>query len=126
MYNLFLDDERFPQTAIKLVTENVELYSDDRNWVIVRNFDEFVSEIKEMGMPNMISFDHDLADIKYKNGVMSFSYLEKTGFDCAKWLVNYCMDNNVTLPNYQVHSANPIGKQNIESYLMNYLKSIKK
>ena len=122
MYNLFLDDERFPQTAVTLVTEKVDMYKDDRDWVIVRNYDEFVDTILKNGLPDMISFDHDLADIKYDNGVMSFSYREKTGFDTAKWLVDYCMNNDVKLPNYQVHSANPVGKENIEKYLENFKK----
>jgi hypothetical protein len=116
MYNLFLDDERFPQTAITLVTENVDLYKDNNDWVIVRNYNEFVDMVNEMGMPNMVSFDHDLADINNDK--------EKTGFDAAKWLVDYCMDNDVKLPNYQVHSANPVGKENIKSYLENFSRFV--
>ena len=50
---------------------------------------------------------------------------EKTGFHCAKWLVDYCLDNDLRLPPFQVHSANPVGRQNIQSYLDNAKKYLK-
>jgi hypothetical protein len=124
MYNLFLDDERFPTTAQTLIEFNKELYTDDSNWIIVRDYSEFINYINDNGLPEMVSFDHDLADIKYVMGKTSFSFKEHTGYDCAKWLVEYCITNNLKLPNYQVHSANPIGKVNIQSYLQNAKKHI--
>jgi hypothetical protein len=45
-----------------------------------------------------------------------------SGYDCAKWLVEYCMDNDLDLPNWIVQSANPVGKDNINGLLNNYLK----
>lgn len=111
MRKIFIDDERFPTTAITLVESDMGMYKNDSDWVIVRTYDEFVNEVTKNGSPNYVSFDHDLADIDGDD--------EKTGFDCAKWLVDYCMDNNIMLPKYQVHSANPIGKKNINSYLGN-------
>ena len=50
------------------------------------------------------------------------NYVEKTGYDCAKWLVEYCIDNNKSLPKYAIQSANPVGKENINSLLMNFNK----
>jgi hypothetical protein len=50
------------------------------------------------------------------------TFSEKTGYDCAKWLVNFCMDNNLKLPEYYVHSMNPVGRRNILGYLDNYVK----
>lgn len=49
---------------------------------------------------------------------------EKTGYHCAKWLVEYCMDNNAPLPKWNIHSANPVGKENIKMLLENYGSSI--
>jgi hypothetical protein len=49
---------------------------------------------------------------------------EKTGFDCAKWLVNYCLERNLDLPEYFIHTMNPIGAENIKSLFENYKKSI--
>jgi len=46
----------------------------------------------------------------------------KTGYDCAKWLVGYCIDKNLALPLWNIQSANPVGKENINSLLNNYKK----
>lgn len=73
----------------------------------VFNFSEFVNYITKNGVPEVISFDHDLGE-------------EKTGYDCAKFLVNYCLDNDIPHINFIVHSQNPIGKENIEYLLNNF------
>lgn len=112
MYKLFLDDIRTP-LGVSLFSSN-PLYKYD-DWVIVRTYNEFVKIITERGLPLLVSFDHDLADF-------DINYDEKTGYDCAKWLVNYCIDNNLDLPDYLVHSWNNVGKDNIISYIENYKK----
>jgi hypothetical protein len=33
------------------------------------------------------------------------------------------MNNNLPLPKYNVHSQNPVGKENIEKYLNNFNKN---
>ena len=38
----------------------------------------------------------------------------------AKYLVEYCLAHQLPLPNYQVHSQNPVGKENIERLLENF------
>jgi len=48
---------------------------------------------------------------------------EKTGMDCAKWLVDEANKKNIKLPIIYVHSANPVGTENIISYINNYYKS---
>ena len=53
----------------------------------------------------------------YREGTIEY----ETGFDCAKWLVNYCIDNNKELPKWYKHSANPVGKENIDRYLTNFM-----
>ncbi len=123
---IFIDDERFPQTALRggLLEFDINLYENDSDWTIVRKYEEFVEEVTKNGFPDYVSFDHDLADISYSNGKMSWFYYEKTGYDCAKWLVDYCVDNGFKLPNYQVHSANSVGKKNIQSYLSNAKKHL--
>lgn len=132
MRKLFLDDVRMPINAYNLVTEKPGLYTSD-DWDIVRNYKEFVNYITTNGLPDLISFDHDLSleHIKYffNNGghqnppdPSDADFIEKTGYDCAKWLVNYVEDNNLKLPEYIVHSANPIGRKNIQTYLDNAKK----
>lgn len=91
-----------------------KLYLDDlrpitTDFVGLRSYTDFVAYITQNGLPNFISFDHDLG-------------LEESGFDCAKWLVNYCLDKKKELPEFTVHSQNPVGKQNIESLLNNFKK----
>ena len=123
-YNLFLDDERLPHnvTWVNL--------PESQHYTIVRNYNEFVDLITLRGIPRFVSYDHDLADSHYGHGLRGDqipydSYKEKTGYDCAKWLVNECMINGVKHPPYIVHSMNPVGKQNIISYVESYNKSIK-
>lgn len=76
----------------------------------VYSYKEFIMLITENGLPDFISFDHDLG-------------LEKTGYDCAKWLVEYCLDKNLMLPEFAVHSQNPVGKENIECLLENFKRN---
>lgn len=59
---LFLDDVRYPIEAYHYTKQDIFLRSD---WHIVRNYGQFVSRILEKGLPEMISFDHDLADEHY-------------------------------------------------------------
>lgn len=101
-----------------------KLYLDDvRNipndtYSLVRSFEEAVNYVKENGIPSFISFDHDL-------GLDENNKIAKTGFDFAKWLVEMDIDNIFLFPenfSFYVHSSNSVGKENIHSYLTNYLK----
>lgn len=124
-YYLFLDDERIPQMVTWVEIPLVE-------WVIVRNYNQFIDIIQKNGMPEAISFDHDLADEHYmeytaahdpkspsKGNIRYDKLKEKTGYDCAKWLAHYCIDKNIPVPVYYVHTMNPIGGDNIRSILEN-------
>ena len=89
-----------------------KIYLDDvrtipEGFIGLRSFTEFITYIKANGLPDFISFDHDLG-------------LQESGYDCAKWLVAYCLDNEMKLPDFVVHSQNPVGKQNIASLLSNF------
>jgi hypothetical protein len=82
----------------------------------VKSMKEFVEWILTNDLPTAICFDHDLG------GDEETSKLEPSGFDCAKWLVDYCIDNDEELPKWNVQSANPVGKDNINGLLISYLK----
>lgn len=133
--------------------EKVKIYLDDmrtpvdKNWVVVRDYSEFVSKVSEVGLENIdiISLDHDLGDTAMgeyfrnvaKNYVLDYSNIEeKTGYDCCKWLVNNFYDKNpkrlnmnridkksypIKFPEVVVHSANPIGSGNMMGYINNFL-----
>ena len=98
----------------------IKLFLDDirkapsKHWQTVTSYKEFTEQIKDKqdNLPEEISFDHDLGDI---NGEKEY-----TGYDCAKWLVEYCIDFDLDLPKFKVHSANPVGGENILKYLNNY------
>lgn len=124
MKYLFLDDVRQPTDAanyIYPVTDRV-MYRKN-NWEVVRSYDEFTNWILKNGLPDVISFDHDLEDAHYSfQGDYDSQGMERTGYHCAKWLVEFCMHEKLPLPEYYVHSMNPVGAENIETYLENYKK----
>lgn len=138
MKKLFLDDIRIPKDAIGLVPSNLNQFYWKDDWNIVRSYSEFCDYVQKFGLPDFVSFDHDLADDHYndlfsdenwkKNDsdiVLKYDeYKEKTGYECAKWLVDWCLENEKKLPDFIVHSANPVGKKNIESYLTNAKKHL--
>jgi hypothetical protein len=118
---LYLDDVRIP-------TEG--------EWEIVKNYDEFVAHIKMNGLENyeVISLDHDLGEgamIEYytntkPNYELDYNRIsEKTGMDCARYLVAEAMNKKIPLPTIYVHSANPIGAANIMGYINNYFRNCK-
>lgn len=115
-YYLFIDDERNPKDVTWVnLPKGVD-------WVVVRSFNEFVNTVLQKGLPVFVSFDHDLADAHYAN----MPSAEKTGYDCAKWLVDYCLDSNLNIPEFAVHSMNPVGAENIRRYLQNAKKFLSK
>lgn len=111
-YYLFLDDERMPNDVTWINLPK------DHPWNIVRTFESFKKFITENGIPDFVSFDHDLADFSNVDGVKT----EKTGVDCARWLVSYCIDNNEQLPQFSVHSKNPIRAKEISMTMSDYFK----
>ena len=129
---LFLDDIRHPYDAYSYTQETMFL---QKKWVVVKNYKEFVKHIESNGLPKFISFDHDLADSHYTPQHLWTDYekskewqdaqihKEKTGYECAIWLVDYCMDNNLQLPNYYCHSMNPVGKDKIVGLLQSFQNS---
>ena len=132
IYHLFLDDMRVPKDVTWIELPLV-------HWVIVRNYSDFVRTIEHDGLPQSVTFDHDIADEHYKEYVAAhdekninkgkFQYdkmKEKTGYECAKFMVNYCVDKGLPIPVYYVHTLNPIGYENIISILESARKMINK
>lgn len=115
MTRIYLDDVRTPV---------------DKDWVVVRSYEEFVDKVNELGLENIetISLDHDLGisamrewhNNAYNNYTLDYNNItEKTGYDCAKWLVEQWMDGKPVCQVY-THSANAIGSANIMGYINNY------
>ena len=98
-YEVFIDDERMPPFHL-------------REAFIVRSYEEAVQFFEDMipafDLPDYISFDHDLGT-------------SKSGYDILKWLIDYCLLNDLHLHTHcVVHSMNPVGKENIEKLVLNF------
>jgi hypothetical protein len=97
--NMFIDDIRVPST--------------EEDWVIIRSYAEAVTFLDSSVCPGFISFDHDLG-------------IGESGLDIAKYLVEKDLNHDMLYINdnfrYNVHSANPVGRKNIESYLGSYMQ----
>lgn len=125
-YNLFLDDLRTPLEAYSYKLDRVYC---DEPWIIVRNYSEFVSYILEHGLPKLISYDHDLCDEHYRmydrgTPINYDTLTEKTGYCCAKWLIQHCIDlGYVDVPQFMTHTMNPVGGVRIQNILNDYSKN---
>jgi hypothetical protein len=114
----------------------IRIYLDDvrspieEGWTIVRDYEQFVSTVMYNGLDKieLISLDHDLGDSAmkewktnvYNNYTLDYDNItEKTGMDCAKWLVEQWMNGQPVVDVF-THSANAIGSANIMGYINNY------
>jgi hypothetical protein len=102
----------------------------DKDWLVVRNFHEFVNLVNKVGLESieLISLDHDLGDSAmrewhknvYHNYTLNYDNItEKTGMDCTKWLVEQWLDGKPVV-DVVIHSANAIGSANMMGYINNY------
>lgn len=127
---LFLDDIRNPKDAFPYTHQPIYI-SSSVIWDVVKNYNEFVEYVTKHN-PKLISFDHDLADCHYapmdaqenyeqwKAWQDAQEHKEKTGYDCAKWLIEHCMNNNFQCPDFLCHSMNPVGRDNIIQILTRF------
>ena len=109
-WRLFLDDERSPTWDLGEV-------------LIARDCDEAIALVKELGVPEWISFDHDLG--KFDTGVT-----KPVATTFLWWLIEQDLDGNLDLSEIKriiVHSRNESGARNIaelwNGYALNELKS---
>lgn len=125
---LWLDDVRDPYEHDWLIFSPI-LPPFDVFWA--RSYEDFVKFITRNGLPDAICFDHDLGgDVQREKVSKGMSKRQarlerqgtKTGMDCAKWLVEYCLDKKMPLPRYNIQSANPAGKANIDGLLQSFLQ----
>ena len=108
---IWLDDMRNPADirmdwlAYSPIGREVEV-------IWLKDYYQFKKWVSKNGLPDGICFDHDLGEDT------------PSGYECAKWLVNYCLDNKLTPPVWSSQSANPVGKANINRLLRNFIRSL--
>lgn len=88
---LYVDDIRFPEY----------LHQIGANITVARTYQEAIDYI-DMNY-DLVSLDHDLGE-------------EKTGYDIAKYIV----ENQIKVGAIAIHSANPVGRFNMEQLLTHY------
>lgn len=115
-YNLFLDDVRTVENAVitdigKSLVEVSGIPAE--NWIIVRDFNSFVSTISHLGLPSVVSFDNDLSkkqtlDYVKFHDVVGYTpdKFKDNGISCARFLKSYCEEKNLMIPKFFVHSFN--------------------
>lgn len=131
-YNLFLDDVRHPKDAFLYGETKMLCDHSDVNpwlWVVVRNYDDFVKEIGEKGIPDKVSFDCDLSmehmkhymtETRYSGVYEWENFRNKCGIHCAKHLKEMLIDKQATTKVY-IHSANEVGRGIIGKIMEEYL-----
>lgn len=96
---LYIDDLRTPKS---------------KDWIVVRSSAEAIEFMKVNGCPDYISFDHDLGG-------------DDTGMKVVKWMIEQDLNlKGKFIPmnfEFNVHSANPVGSENIRALIEGYLQS---
>lgn len=78
---------------------------------IVRSSKEAIDYIKTNGVPDIISFDHDLG-------------ADDTSMEVVNFIINGVLDGELQIPEnfiFFIHSANPVGSENIKRTLLNFI-----
>ena len=130
---LFLDDLRIPTDAF-IYEERIKLIDksgiQNCEWHIVRNYEDFCEFIDTFGIPEVVSFDHDLHmehikhyfDVTSKIGVIDYGNLKtKTGKHCAEYFVDKWREAGKPDVKVYVHSANRWGQIEIKNVLKELL-----
>ena len=77
------------------------------NFILARTKDECINLIKNNKI-NIISLDHDLGESM------------ETGYDVAKFIVEYGFENNIWPNEIYFHTDNPVGRKNMFQLLNHY------
>ena len=84
----------------------------DKSWLVCRTAPEAIRQLQK-GNVAIISLDHDLG-----SG-------QPTGYDVMKWIEKEVFTNKFTPPLImQVHSGNPVGKNNIKAAIKRIQKQV--
>jgi hypothetical protein len=93
-YKLFIDDVRNPP---------------DDSWTVVRTVEEAKNLLQSWDLPTIMSLDHDLGG-------------DETVMQVLHWMAEEYYEEGP--PEWTIHSANPVGRQNMESFLKSWARSL--
>jgi len=96
--------------------KKVKLFIDEsrttpNGFIRIHSYDEFIKYITKNRLPDFISFNNEEEN--------------KLGIDCAKWLIEYCLNYWLPLPEFSVHTEHSNEENSVKSILMNYKKKYK-
>ena len=127
MKRLFLDDWRIPRDCATYMWRRTDCRIYQEKWDVVRSYGQFVNWINKNGLPDLLALDYDLADVEELKEELPFEEWFNldanevyTGADCVKYLINYCKENKLSLPEYVIHSANPDGAEIMKELLEDF------
>ena len=82
-------------------------------WIWVRSVGEVKWYLKEFDVTEL-SLDHDLGENK------------PSGYDLMKWIEEQAITKHYVPPKITIHSANPVGRKNMEASIKRFLREINK
>lgn len=123
-YLLFIDDER--SFTDKFVVDNYShLYPKDIEVYTARTAQQAIQIVEKLGMCSFVSYDHDLgilANLLDKDENIEY-YVDHTVMTFLKWLSKTYWHPGMPIPEYAIHSANPIGRANIKAFMDSWARS---
>lgn len=78
-----------------------------RDSIRVWDYDEFTSFIRHFHLPDLVLFEYDLDE-------------EQQSYECAKFLINYCLENNLHLPSFKVYGISHNSRKDLRSLLADF------
>mgnify|MGYP000616215430 CR=1 FL=1 len=106
-WRLWIDDTRNPKNEVRYSGYGEDFKEEDFVWAQTREQAEYYVEM--WGLPSFMALDHDLG---YDGTTMEFLHWLQQRFP------------NTAPPPYRCHTANPLGKQNMISFLESWKKSV--
>lgn len=100
---LWVDDERS-------VPDNTE----EREWMEAKTFHHAIMLLEFCNFDE-VALDHDLGPASV------YGNTELNGYHIVKWLVQRKMDGLYVPPVIKVHTANPVGRDNMQAMIDRYL-----
>ncbi len=103
-WKLWLDDLRNPSVECPEITD----------FIWCRDCDQAMYYVKMWGPPFFMALDHDLGVPVPRYAISGPGAAPETVMKFLRWLERNYPDS---CPDYRIHSANPVGQENIQSFM---------